>query len=140
MDTPVQKSQNKFFEDILESIKPLDEEFIKRRIHHINFARVICWLCIESRKRSAFPPDDLRKFMRLELSSIHRVLEGLTEANVLNKKHDAGSKIYYTFIKDTNNVPVIREYFEKALKTLDKKPKRKVTFSVEQEMEEEGYF
>ena len=76
METPVQKNQDKFFDDILESIKPLDREFIKRRICHINFARVICWLCVESRKRSMFLPDDLRKFMRLEVSSIHRVLKG----------------------------------------------------------------
>ena len=67
-------------------------------------------------------------------------MKGLTEAGVLNKKHDASSKTYYIFVKDTNNFPVIREYFEEALKTLDKKPKRKVTFSLEQEMEDGDYF
>ena len=140
METPVQKKQNEFFEELLESIKPVNEEFIKRRIHHINFARIICWLCIESRKRNIFSPEDLRKFIRLEASSIHRILKGLTEAGVLNKKYNPSSRTSYTFVKDDQRSPIIQGYFEEALKTLGKKPKRKITLSVEQEVEDESYF
>ena len=140
MVTPVQKQQDAFFENLLESIKPLDDDFIKRRIHHINFARIICWICIESKKRNLFYPDELRKFMRFEASSIHRVLKGLTEAGVLNKKYNPSSRTSYTFVRDTSQLPIIREYFEEALKTLGKKPKRKLTFSVEQELAEDEYF
>ena len=140
METQVQKKQNEFFDNLLESIKPLDEDFIKKRIHHINFARIICWLCIESKKRNLFYPDELRKFMRFEVSSIHRVLKGLIEAGMLNKKYNASVRTSYTFVRDIKSLPVIREYFEEALKTLGKKPKRKLTFSVEQEMEEDDYF
>ncbi len=140
METPVQKQQDAFFDNLLESIKPLDEDVIRRRIHHINFARIICWLCIESKKRNLFCPDELRKFMRFEASSIHRVLKGLTEAGVLNKKYNPSSRTSYSFVRDPSQLPVIREYFEEALKTLGKKPKKKLTFSVEQEIEEDGYF
>ncbi len=140
METPVQKNQNKFFDDILESIKPLDTEFIKRRIHHINFARIICWLCIESRKRNVFFPEELRKFMRLEVSSIHRVLKGLTEAGILDKKYNSSARTSYTFVRDARKLPVIKEYFQEALKTLKKKPKKELTFKIEQEIEDDEYF
>lgn len=140
METQVQKNQDSFFDDLLESIKPLKDDFIKKRIHHINFARIICWLCIESKKRNVFYPEELRKFMRFESSSIHRTLKGLTESGVLDKRYNASTRTSYTFVRDARKLPIIKEYFEQALSTLGKKPKKKFTFSVEQEMEEEDYF
>ena len=140
METPVQKKQNEFFDELLESIQPINDEFIKRRIHHINFARMICWLCVESRKRNVFVPEDLRKFIRLDASSIHRILKGLIEAGTLIKNYDASARTSYTFVRDDRRVPVIQEYFDEALKTLGKKTKKNITLSIEQETEDDGYF
>ena len=140
METPVQKKQNEFFDELLESIKPIDDEFIKRRIHHINFARIICWLCIKSRKSNIFSPDDVRKFIRVDASSSHRILKGLIEAGTLIKKYDASTRTSYTFVKDDRRVPLIQEYFDEALKTLGKKTKKNITLSIEQEVGDDGYF
>ncbi len=141
MKSTVEKQQDSFFEALLESIKPRNEEYIEKRIKHISFAKIICWLCIESRKRTMFYPDELRRFMRFERSTIHVILKGITESGFLIKSHQADSKVHYSFVKDEQHLPKIRIYFERALRTLGKKPKREITFKLEEEIgSEEDYF
>ena len=64
----------------------------------------------------------------------------MTESGVLSKGHNADAKVSYTFVNDSRGLPEIREYFNEALKTLGKKPKKKLTFSIEQEGADDGYF
>lgn len=140
MKTPVQKQQDVFFDNLLESIKPRDDEYIEKRIYHINFAKIICWLCIESRKRNIFYPEELRKFMRFDRSAIHNILKGITESGFLIKNHQSDSKVHYIFVRDEKHLPSIRVYFERALKTLGKKPRREITFKMEEEMGDDNYY
>ncbi|KKL12206.1 hypothetical protein LCGC14_2538120, partial [marine sediment metagenome] len=63
MQNRVDQKQDKFFDDLLESIAPKDEEIIERRINHINFAKIITWLCFESRKKFVFNKPELREFL-----------------------------------------------------------------------------
>lgn len=141
MENRVEKQQDKFFDDLLESIKPNSKEIIERRIHHIMFAKIIAWLCLESRNKFIFEKQKLRKFIGLTNSRIQEIINDLIGAGLIKKNTKSTGKIYYSFIKDESSGRLfIREYFEEALKTLGKKPKREVTFKLEEEMSEESYF
>ena len=56
MTPPDQKQENtdEILLEALDSIRPDTEEFIARRINHINFARTIFWFCVTSRKEDFF--------------------------------------------------------------------------------------
>ncbi len=141
MQTRVDKQQDKFFDDLLESIRPDNEEIIERRISHITFAKIISWLCLESRKRHIFKKQELRGFIGLTNSRVQEILNDLINSGLIKKKTDPSGKNYFVFTKnETSGELVIRKYFDRALKTLDKKPRRKITFEIEQEMGEDDYF
>lgn len=124
---PTEKAQDGFFNELLDSIKPTDEEYIERRISHINFAKIISWLCITSTKRPSFTRKDLRSFIRLADSRVFDILEGLISAGMLEKKSISSIGTIYKFLRDDHGVRITK-YFDKALKTLGKKPRLEIKF------------
>lgn len=105
------------FLEVLQDIKPDVDEFINRRINHINFARVIFWLSVKSRKEDFFYARELSKFIRLSLGRVHHILNELVENNVLRKRFPTDNLVEFWFVKD-NEIPVVQKYFENAKKTL----------------------
>ncbi len=138
MQNRVEEQQDKFFDDLLKSIKPSNEEIIERKIHHIPFSKIVVWLCLESRKKLIFNKQELRKFTGLSNSRVQEILNDLVDAGLIMKKSKSTGKTYYTFVSDNKNSLVVKEYFKRALKTLGKKPKKKLTFSIEQNIGEDG--
>lgn len=132
---PVEKKQSEFFDELLESIKPNSDEFIKRRIHHIPFATTIVWLSIESRKRNVFYLDELRRFLQVEESRAYFVLKNLVESGYLKKTK--GKREYFFIRDEIKKIAKITEFFDEACKTLGKKPKKQTTYTFENE--EESY-
>ncbi len=141
MQNRVDQKQDKFFDDLLDSITPKDEEMIERKIQHINFAKIIVWLCAESRKKFIFDKQELRKFLGLTNSRVQEILNDLINAGLVKKKIKSNGKTYYVLTSDkVSGVIIARKYFNRALKTLGKTPKKEITFSVEQEMKDDDYF
>ncbi len=138
MQNRVEDQQDKFFDDLLQSIKPSKEEIIERRIYHIPFAKIVVWLCLESRRKLIFDKQELRKFTGLTNSRVQEILNDFMSAGLIMKKAKSSGKTYYTFVSDTKNSPIVKEYFTRALKTLGKEPKKKLTFSIEQNLGEDG--
>lgn len=103
--------------DALEGIVPTIDEFINRRINHINFARIVFWLCVKSRTEDFFLARELSKFIKLSLGRVHHILNELTENKLLKKVFPTDNLTEFWFIKE-KETPVIQNYFEKAKKTL----------------------
>ncbi len=141
MQNRVEEEQDKFFDELLQSIQPSNEEVIERRIHHIPFAKVVVWLCLESRKKFIFAKEELRRFTGLTNSRVQEVLNDFISAGLIKKGAASSGKTYYAFIKEKiSGDLIIRKYFNVALKTLGKKPKREISFKIEEEADEGGYF
>lgn len=113
------REQEDMFLNALYSIKPDPEEFINRRIHHINFARTIFWLCVRSREDDFVYAKQLADFLRVSMQRSLSILNDLSScAKILIKKFgNDGSIAEYWFALD-GNVPRVRKYFDVAIKTL----------------------
>lgn len=105
------------FLEVLQDIKPDVDEFINRRINHINFARIIFWLSVKSRKEDFIYARELSKFIRLSLGRVHHILNELVENNILRKRFPTDNLVEFWFVKD-KEIPIVQKYFEKAKKTL----------------------
>ncbi len=141
MQNRIETKQDKFFDELLESLKPSRDEIIERKIYHLPFAKIIVWLCLESRKKFIFTKQELKKFTGLTSSRVQEILNDFINAGVIKKGNHSSGKTYFVILKDDSSKEVIvRRYFDRALKTLGKKPKKKIIFELEEEMKEEDYF
>ena len=104
-------------EDALLSITPNVDEFINRRINHINFARTIFWLSVKSRKSNFFYSKELSKFIKLSIGRVHHILNELVENNILTRRFPTDNLTEFWFVKE-EELPIIQKYLEKAQKTL----------------------
>ncbi len=103
--------------DSLLDIKATTDEFISRRINHINFARTIYWLSVKSRKEAFIYCSELSEFLRLSDSRTRLILDELVKNRLLRKRFPTSNLVEYTFIiKD--EMAIIQDYFERAAKTL----------------------
>jgi len=116
--------------DALEIIRPDREEFINRRINHINFARIIFWLCVKSRKEEFFYANELSKFIKLSLGRTHHILNEFVNAELLKKKFPTDNLSEFWFARNDKGRIYVSEYFDKARKTL--KLKSEITFEKEE--------
>lgn len=103
--------------DALEDISPDKEEFINRRINHINFARTIFWLCVKSRNEEFVYAKPLSEFLKVSMQRSLTILGDLAMAGILKKKYPTSNLTEFWFIAE-NNKPIIQNYFERAKKTL----------------------
>ena len=118
-------NEEDILEEALEDISPDREEFINRRINHINFARTIFWLCVKSRKEDFIYAKPLSKFLKVSMQRSLTILGDLAMAEILRKKYPTSNLTEFWFIAE-NNKPIIQEYFERAKKTLGVKIKIKL--------------
>lgn len=126
--TPAEKKQEEFLNNFLESIQPTSEEYIERRIHHITFAKMVCWISFQ--KERTFHLKQLRSFLRLEESRVYNMLMGLVDCRFLTK---TPGRSEFHIITDENSKPKIAKYVKEASKTLGKTLKREVSFKIEDE-------
>ncbi len=113
----MEEKTEEIFLDALEQIEPSMDDFINRRINHMNFARIVFWLCVKSRTESFFYARELSKFIRLSLGRVHHILTELVENKILRKRFPTDNLTEFWFVKN-KEVPVIHDYFNKAQKTL----------------------
>lgn len=121
MTPPKQESydQEDILLDALESIKPEEDEFINRRINHINFARIIFWLCVQSRKNDFFYVKELSKFIKLSIGRTHHIINEIIDGtNLLKKRYKTDILTEISFEKDSQDKSLVWNYFDKAKKTL----------------------
>ena len=111
------QDQDDLLEEALEDISPDREEFINRRINHINFARTIFWLCVKSRNEDFVVAKPLSKFLKVSMQRSLSILNDLDMAKILRKKYETSNLTEFWFIIEDNN-PIIQNYFERAKKTL----------------------
>lgn len=104
------------FEDILNKMAPSADEFIERRIKHINFAKTIIWLVAQSKNNEFIYASELAKFFKLTQTRAYVILKDLANAGFLIKK---GSSITEFYFKKEGETPIISVYLSKALKVLD---------------------
>ncbi len=116
------KDQEDMLEEALEDISPDKEEFINRRINHINFARTIFFLCVKSRKEDFVYARPLSEFLKVSMQRALTILGDLAMAGILKKKYPTSNLTEFWFVVE-NGKPVIQEYFERAKKTLGVKIK-----------------
>lgn len=116
--TEKQKSADEMLEDMLESIAPTRDDFINRRINHINFARIVFWLANKSRKgEDFFYARDLCEFTHLSFGRVHHILNEFVQVKILRKKHATDTLVEFWFIKEEGRA-VVEKYLDRALKSL----------------------
>lgn len=118
-------NEEDILEEALEDISPDREEFINRRINHINFARTIFFLCVKSRNEDFIYARPLSKFLKLSMQRSLSILNDLTTAEILTKKYPTSNLVEFWFVIEKGR-PVIQRYFERAKKTLGIKIKIKL--------------
>ena len=104
-------------EEALINLTPSIDEFINRRINHINFARTIFWLSVKSRKTDFFYARELSKFVKLSIARVHQILNEIVENGLLRKKFPTDNLTEFWFVKEEEKV-IVQNYLEKAQKTL----------------------
>jgi hypothetical protein len=128
-------NQNQIQEDrllsALDNIKPDVDEFINRRINHINFARTIFFLCVKARNEDYVLAKDLSLFLRLSMQRSLNILNELATAGILNKKNPVSNMAEFWFILDNEETPLVMKFFDKCKKTLG------VEFKISLESKEE---
>jgi len=103
----------------LESIAPDKDEFIHRRINHINFARVVIWLCIKTKKEDFVYASELAKFIKTSQTRAYVILNDLANIKIMRKKFPTSSLVEFWFELDNDTGrQIILNYFEQAKKTL----------------------
>ena len=110
------------FEDALEDLKANTEEFINRRINHLNFARTIFWICVKTRKISFVYACELAEFLKVSQARANQILNDFTRADLLRKRFATSNLVEYWTIKKDGKF-LILDYFEKAKKVLGIKAK-----------------
>lgn len=124
----MREKTEEIFLDALEQIRPSLDDYINRRINHMNFARIVFWLCVKSREDSFFYARELSGFIKLSLGRVHHILTELVENKILSKRFPTDNLTEFWFVKD-KEIPVIHKYFDKAKKTL----KLKVSMQAEKQ-------
>ena len=115
-------NEEDILEEALEDLKPDREEFINRRINHINFSRTIFWLCVKSRKDNYVYASELAEFLKLSQARSNQILNDFVRAELLGKRFPTSNLVEYWITKE-KDTPLILEYFDKAKKTLGIKAK-----------------
>ena len=124
------KDYEDILEDALEDISPDREEFINRRINHINFARTLFFLCVKSRNEDFVYAKPLSEFLKVSMQRSLTILGDLAMAGILKKKYPTSNLTEFWFIIE-NEKPIIQDYFERAKNTLGVKIKIKLEHKVE---------
>ena len=104
-------------EEALLDLTPSVDEFINRRINHINFARTVFWLCVNSRKEDFFYARELSKFIKLSIARVHQILNEFVENGLLRKRFPTDNLTEFWFVKE-KGIVLIQSYLTKAQKTL----------------------
>jgi len=104
-------------ERLLEAITPNRDEFINRRINHINFARTVLWLCIKSRSEDFIYSSELSKFLKVSASRSQQILTDFVNVGILRKKFPTSTLVEYWIEKEEGNL-IILDYIKQAKKTL----------------------
>lgn len=100
----------------LEKIEPNIDDFINRRINHIQFAKLLYWLWSKSKKDDFVYVNELSKFTKLTKNRAYSILNDLCNINLLEKKW-TGNMAEYWFVKNGES-PLINKYIERAKKML----------------------
>ena len=117
MEPEQEESIEDMLEEALIDMAPGVDEFINRRINHINFARTVFWLCVKSRKEDFIYARELSKFIKLSIARVHQILNEFVENGLLSKRFPTDNLTEFRFVKK-NDVVLIQEYLTKAQKTL----------------------
>lgn len=112
----VEMNEEEIIEENLGKIEPGTDDFIKRRIHHHNFAKILYWLWSQSKKNEFVYVNDLAKFTKLTMARSYSILNELCSVGLLEKKH-TGSLVEYWFAKNSTH-PIIERYLIDAKKIL----------------------
>ena len=115
-------NEEDILEEALQDLKPDREEFINRRINHINFSRTIFWLCVKSRKDNYVYASELAEFLKLSQARSNQILNDFVRAELLGKRFPTSNLVEYWITKE-KDIAVILNYFDKAKKTLGIKAK-----------------
>lgn len=105
-------------EEFLESIEPTQDDFVDRRINHIPFAKVVVWLCYQSKKSEFVYASELAKFMKLTQTRAYTILRDLCKAGLMTRKNATSTLVEFHFVRNEHN-PTISKYLEKAMRTLN---------------------
>ena len=115
-------AEEDIFEDALEDLKANTEEFINRRINHLNFARTIFWICVKSRKIGFVYACELAEFLKVSQARANQILNDFTRADLLKKRFATSNLVEYWTTKKDGEI-LIFDYFDKAQKVLGIKAK-----------------
>ena len=109
-------------EEALEDLRPDREEFINRRINHLNFSRTIFYLCVKYRKEDYVYASELATFLKISQARANQILNDFVRADLLFKKPPICNLVEYWATKKEGKI-LINNYFEKSRKVLGIKAK-----------------
>ena len=113
-------------ERVLEELSPGKDEFINRRINHVNFAKVIFWLSVRSRNEEFVYAGDIAKFLKVTQSRGYAILNDLSKVGFLKKNFPSSTLVEFWFKRESTGQAEICRFFNKAQKTLGVKFKLEV--------------
>lgn len=114
--------EDNIFEDALEDLKADTDEFINRRINHLNFSRTIFWICVKCRKTGFVYASELAEFLKVSQGRANQILNDFVRADLLKKMFPTSNLVEYWTTRKNGKI-LILDYFEKAQKILGIKAK-----------------
>ncbi len=110
------------FEDALQDLKADTDEFINRRINHLNFSRTIFWICVKCRNIGFVYASELAEFLKVSQGRANQILNDFARADLLKKVFQTSNLVEYWATRKDGKL-LILDYFEKAKKVLGIKAK-----------------
>lgn len=104
-------------EENLSKIEPTSDDFINRRINHLSFAKVVYWLCAQSRKADFVYASELKQFMKFTQTRAYMVLKDLCSVSLLERREASANLLEFRFVKNDGHAKIMK-YLGKAKKTL----------------------
>jgi len=98
----------------LEKLESNIDDFIKRRINHHNFSKILYYLWTQSKKGDFVYVNELSRFTKLTKARSYTILNELCEVFLLEKRH-TGNLVEYWFVKNDgkvlieNYIPLIKK-------------------------------
>jgi hypothetical protein len=106
-------------EEILDKIRPSEEEVIKNKLRSIKYCVVLVWVTINLRNFGVVHAPELAMYMRMETANAIKVLRMLENLRMLKSKN-IGNIIEFTPVYEENDKKmVIENYFDYATERLN---------------------
>jgi len=111
------KKEDIELEGIVDSLEPTQDDFIGRRINHMNFAKVVLWILNQGTSADFIYASELARYMKITQTGAFTTLNNLTRVGFMKKKWASSNLVEFYLVKN-GDTPLLAKYLNQAKKTL----------------------